>query len=279
MKIIEQFIAGKRGSSYCEDGFIATDHFVAVIDGSTSKSQLPALPDGKSRGQVAMESVRSLLKEVKSTISMAEFCHQATEKLAAAYSLYYKVDILPHMRIHPEDRFCCSAIVYSSYWNEIWMIGDCQALVLNPGEKDAVHLTNDKPYEAQLAQKRSEVLIAALEQGADRNELLQNDPGRKAILPLLVQSMKGQNSEYPVIDGFTIPLEKVLKYDGFTHGSQLVLASDGYPRLFPTLSETEAYLSKYLKQDPLCIGLHKATKGWRPGTDSFDDRTYIRIQL
>ena len=39
MKIIEQFIEGKRSQKECEDGIVVTPDFIAVIDGSTSKSQ------------------------------------------------------------------------------------------------------------------------------------------------------------------------------------------------------------------------------------------------
>ena len=38
MKILESFMQGKLDSvALCEDGFVTTEHFAAVIDGSTSK--------------------------------------------------------------------------------------------------------------------------------------------------------------------------------------------------------------------------------------------------
>ena len=38
MKIIEEFIAGKRKEqSKCEDGYIIKDNFIAVVDGVTAK--------------------------------------------------------------------------------------------------------------------------------------------------------------------------------------------------------------------------------------------------
>ena len=38
MQIIEQYIKGKRPDQrFCEDGWVVTPHFAAVIDGSTSK--------------------------------------------------------------------------------------------------------------------------------------------------------------------------------------------------------------------------------------------------
>ena len=59
--------------------------------------------------------------------------------------------------------------------------------------------------------------------------------------------------------------------------SEVVLASDGYPKLFGTLEESEHYLQKVLAEDPLCISLNKQTKGLMVGNNSYDDRTFVRF--
>ena len=59
--------------------------------------------------------------------------------------------------------------------------------------------------------------------------------------------------------------------------SEMVLASDGYPKLFGTLEESEHYLQKVLAEDPLCISLNKQTKGLMVGNNSYDDRTFVRF--
>ena len=38
MDIIESSIIGKKSPEACEDGMVVTDDFIAVIDGSTSKT-------------------------------------------------------------------------------------------------------------------------------------------------------------------------------------------------------------------------------------------------
>lgn len=63
------------------------------------------------------------------------------------------------------------------------------------------------------------------------------------------------------------------------HGAEIVLASDGYPFLRPTLQESEAALRKLLAQDPYCIRSFVATKGTMLGNRSFDDRAYVRFRL
>jgi len=45
MMIIESKIVGKKSQESCEDGMVVTDDFIAVIDGSTSKTPKHLNPD------------------------------------------------------------------------------------------------------------------------------------------------------------------------------------------------------------------------------------------
>ena len=60
---------------------------------------------------------------------------------------------------------------------------------------------------------------------------------------------------------------------------EIVLASDGYPFLMPTLQESEERLADLLRDDPLCISIYKASKGLMQGNKSFDDRSYVRFTV
>ena len=59
--------------------------------------------------------------------------------------------------------------------------------------------------------------------------------------------------------------------------SEVVLASDGYPFLKPTLAASEAALVEQIANEPQNIRSFIATKGIVEGNKSFDDRTYIRF--
>lgn len=61
--------------------------------------------------------------------------------------------------------------------------------------------------------------------------------------------------------------------------NSVVLASDGYPTLLPTLKESEKALAHHLIDDPQNIGEFVATKGLVEGNVSFDDRTYIKLKI
>ena len=288
MKIIESSIIGKKSSEACEDGMVVTDDFIAVIDGSTSKTPKHLNPDMKN-GRYAMMLISEYIREeLKANASVDEFCQGVT---AYIYNkVYEKLGVEERLKKHPEERLTASAILYSRTRNEVWMVGDCQAII------DGELYENGKPYEEKIARKRVELI----EQGLSPAE------ARKQIEPLLIKAMlSGQNQTYTVIDGFPIYREgvKVVSVSDSSSvqesvpasdsvpcsdsasasdtipssSSEIVLASDGYPFLKPTLAASEAALAEQIANDPQNIHSFIATKGIVEGNKSFDDRTYIRF--
>lgn len=288
MKIIESSIIGKKSPEACEDGMVVTDDFIAVIDGSTSKTPKHLNPDMKN-GRYAMMLISEYIREeLKADASVDEFCQGVT---AYIYNkVYEKLGVEERLKEHPEERLTASAILYSRTRNEVWMVGDCQAII---GGK---LYENGKPYEEKIARKRVELI----EQGLSPAE------ARKQIEPLLIEAMlSGQNQTYTVIDGFPIYREgvKVVSVSDSSSvqdsvpasdsvpcsdsasasdtipssSSEIVLASDGYPFLKPTLAASEAALAEQIANDPQNIRSFIATKGIVEGNKSFDDRTYIRF--
>ena len=281
MRIIESSIIGKKSQEACEDGMVITDDFIAVIDGSTSKTPKHLNPDMKN-GRYAMMLISEYIREeLKADASVDDFCQGVT---AYIYNkVYEKLGVEERLKEHPEERLTASAILYSRTRNEVWMVGDCQAII------DGKLYENGKPYEEKIAQKRVELI----EQGLSPAE------ARKQIEPLLIEAMlSGQNKNYTVIDGFPIYREGVkvvaLKTKPVSSSietyfqeqtkpvsspNEVVLASDGYPFLKPTLAESEAALAEQIAHDPQCIHDFIATKGLVAGNKSFDDRTYIRFRV
>ena len=306
MKIIESSIIGKKSPEACEDGMVVTDDFIAVIDGSTSKTPKHLNPDMKN-GKYAMMLISEYIREeLKADASVDDFCQGVT---AYIYNkVYEKLGVEERLKEHPEERLTASAILYSRTRNEVWMVGDCQAII------DGKLYENGKPYEEKIARKRVELIA----QGLSPAE------ARKQIEPLLIKAMlSGQNQTYTVIDGFPIYREgvKVVSVSDSSSvqgsvsssdsssvqdsvsssdscsvqdpvscsgsasasdtipssSSEIVLASDGYPFLKPTLAASEAALAEQIANDPQNIHSFIATKGIVEGNKSFDDRTYIRF--
>lgn len=272
MKIIESNIIGKKSQEACEDGLVMTDDFIAVIDGSTSKTPKHLSPDMKN-GRYAMMLISEYIQqEMKADATVDEFCEGIT---AYIYNkVYLPMGIEEQLRLHPEERLTASAIIYSNQKKEVWMVGDCQAII------NGKLYDNSKPYEQEIAARR----VALIQQGMTPAE------ARKSIEPLLIEAMLGgQNKTYAVIDGFPIYREGVWVVSLKEHSSrdtlfsasnrsqEIILASDGYPFLKPTLAESEAALEHLIANDPQCIHDFIATKGLMAGNKSFDDRTYIRF--
>ena len=288
MKIIESSIIGKKSPEACEDGMVVTDDFIAVIDGSTSKTPKHLNPDMKN-GRYAMMLISEYIREeLKADASVDDFCQGVT---AYIYNkVYEKLGVEERLKKHPEERLTASAILYSRTRNEVWMVGDCQAIIAGKLYE------NGKPYEEKIARKRVELI----EQGLSSAE------ARKQIEPLLIKAMlSGQNQTYTVIDGFpiyregvkvvsvsdscsvqdpvpasdSVPCSGSVSASGTisVSSSEIVLASDGYPFLEPTLAASEAALAEQIANDPQNIRSFIATKGIVEGNKSFDDRTYIRF--
>lgn len=277
MKIIEQSIIGKRSQELCEDAIVVTDDYVAVIDGSTSKT-------GGASGLLAAQLVSEVIRTMPAEADMRQFIRLANEAFQRRYRACYSEEEILRMQTQPEYRWTCSVVVYSRHEHALWMIGDCQALV-----GDTLY-TNDKPYESVLAAQRADYARELLASGRETiDSLRQHDTARDRIIPAMLEEMKHQNGTYSVLDGFPVAMHNVRHISlgenttplpsGEGLGERLILASDGYPRLFPTLAETEQYLRQVLTDDPLMITLHPATKAWMEGNQSFDDRTYVRFEV
>ena len=132
MTITEHFICGKHTAADCEDGIVVNNDFAAVIDGSTSKTPTRLEPSMK-HGRFAMD----------------DFCRGITLRFAEEYD---KRGITERMAEHPEERLTASAIIYSNSKKEVWMVGDCQAII------DGTYYDNSKPYEQEIAMQRAALI-------------------------------------------------------------------------------------------------------------------------
>ena len=268
MQIIEKSVIAKNPKKKSEDGIVVTDDFVAVIDGSTSKSDYRH-SWLHSNGRHAMMLVSRYIRRMPKTTSSEEFMRGVT----AYIRKHYKKSMLQRLAEHPEDRLTYSAVIFSRLNREVWMIGDCQCLI--NGEL----FDNPKPAEAELAAMRAKEVQRLLAERMTVDELLRNDIARPVIIPRMLETMREQNVTYSVVDGFHIPRQHVRTVTLDFRPWEIVLASDGYPFLCPTLAESEQRLSRQREEDPLNIGTFQATKCFRPGFNGFDDRTFIRFRV
>ena len=278
MKIIEEFQMPAAEWKLSEDMLYADANFAAVIDGATPKGH--RLWRGRSSGRMAAETLCGVLEGLSPGAAVEDFvaaCNAAFRKVYREHGCERSV------YLEPCERITASVAVYSCRRREIWLVGDCRFAV------NGVNYDNVKSIDRVLGQIRADINKYWLGKGISEDMLRADDRGRKAIGNLLREQCFFQNRtdgsefDYCVVDGFTPeriscrPTAQLPVCMKIPAGSELVLATDGYPAVKRTLAESEKMLAQSLREDPLCIFGNVQTKGVAPGAESFDDRTYMRL--
>ena len=225
-----------------------------------------------------MQLISRYIRRMPKTTTCEEFLRGVTSYIRK----HYKKSMMTRLQQHPEDRLTASVIVFSRVCREIWMVGDCQCMLIDSQQAmaDGQYIDNPKPYEAELAAMRADEVRRQLAEGKTTDELCRNDTARPVIIPRMIETIQQQNITYSVVDGFPIDRSHVRKISLDFQPWEIVLASDGYPFLCPTLAESEQRLKEQRQNDPLNIGpAFQATKAFHPDNVSFDDRTYIRFRV
>jgi hypothetical protein len=270
VEVVEKSIVSKtENPEDCEDGLVVTEDFAAIIDGATDKSGRRY--NDLTGGRFAMLIVADALNELPAQID----AHNAVDQFSAVLNRRLQTDLLP-----AEDLPSAVATIYSAARREIWQIGDVGFWFAGrPIEQPR------KRVDQVNSAMRAAVLKAELLSGASLDDLADRDPGREAILPLLTRQGRFANNlsagelAYAALDGRTVPDELISVEPVPDDVVEVVIASDGYPLILPTLAEAEIALAELLIADPLCIDQLSGTKAPSSGKRSFDDRTYLRFAI
>ena len=265
--VTESFVKSKSTPEKCEDCLVVTENFIAVIDGVTSKSDFRY--DGKTTGRIAAEILEALFQNLQEKATLHQMLEEANRRFAA----FYASVSFPYDKRKVGLQAVCA--VYSKYYQEIWMIGDCQVSVdgnvyLNSGRVGNL-LSDFRSLILHIREKKKELRD---------EEILQ---ARELLIPWMLDAavfMNDDTTEYGFarINGEKIPdslLRTISLEPNISH--EIVMTSDGYPEVKQSLAEAERCLEEVCKADPHCYKSYKSTKGIQKGNTSFDDRTYIRF--
>lgn len=272
LKVLEQFAKAKAGDTQMEDAIVVATDFCAVFDGSTSKSS-QLTTGGNTTGCEAAKILSKAITMLPADAT-ATTCADILTSYIAAY--YEQNDLIEIICRKPEKRLTATAAVYSVSRSEVWLFGDCQCRI------QGCTIKNNKKIDTILAIIRGDILKYLLNNGYQIETLRRKDLGRKFIFNALRDQCAFQNQStenpfaYPVIDGTPIRHEQIQIIHIQPH-SDVILASDGYPMLGNTLTETEQMLQENNLKDPLCIFQNPQTKGISYDADSFDDRSFLRF--
>lgn len=274
--VTDTYIQSKNGQHEdCEDMIHLSEHVIAVIDGATSKTH--DRWDGKTGGRQAAEIIDATLHQMPPDCT----ARQAADRLTSAIRAFYTAnDLAMQVVANPARRLTASVVAISLFQQEIWSIGDCQFMLGD--QLFAVKKKVDEVIEEARAFFLESEMVA---RQMTVEDLLQYDTGREFIQPFLERQYRFQNHPhagpfcYAAVDGFPIPDAGVVVERIPDDVTQIVLASDGYPFLRSSLSESEQMLAELLQRDPLLFREYKSTKGLVSGHVSFDDRAFVQVQL
>ena len=257
-------VARAKGSSNL-DRLVTTPHVAAVIDGTTGKPWHPVEMTG---GGVA-DQIVAVLAGLTGNESFEDVVTRMTAAVAAA-----KAEV---GYSHSQGGAATVAAVLLDA-RVVLRVGDPWVRIgedMHPPRLRA---------ERAVAGARALISAHALSTGISVARLRKDDIAREAALPLLRAAEELRNhptSEwgYGAIDGGPVPNRFIEHWGLPDEAVQVTLASDGYPWLGPDLESSERALAARLTRDPLMIEEAPATKGSPSPEASFDDRTFLRVEV
>jgi len=273
MKVNDSICLGKyNDENKCEDAIFINDNFICIIDGASSKTD--KLFNGKKTGRICKEIIMETIPNISHDATGMTFFNNINKQLE---NWYKKENMYDEANNNPNLRISACMAVYSKYYNQIWCIGDIQILV------DDVLYTNELLIDQVYVDFRITAYNVLKNAGITDDELLKNDISLKFLEPLMnVQNnfQNNSNSEYgySILNGFEL-MNKPFKCIVVANNKNISMATDGYPKIFSSLLETENYLKNILDNDPLCVDLFKHFSGKYEDRISFDDRAYINFSI
>ncbi len=269
-RVLESRLCSKAGNADGgDDKWVVTPHFAAVLDGATDGSD--ATYDGVGAARFVVQLGVQVIEALPPDVT----AHEAVTRMSEAVKTGLRETSPNHAPARPP---CFVFVMYSAARRELWRVGDPQYLLDGQGHNP------EMAVDTVVVKARQLVIQAHLLAGTAVETLRRDDPGREAVKPLLELQTNFMNRAdspygYGAISGGEVPAQfvEIIKVPAETH--EVVLASDGYPQIYGTLRESEAWLAEVLERDPLLTELHLAAKGWRPENISFDDRAYLRLEL
>ena len=257
-----------------EDRIVFTNGFAAVVDGCSNRLGLEY--EGFSPGFIASKCIELAISRFALDVDVFDALRIMNDTIREWYLEHGLLDIV---RQDPRMRISCYFAIFSEYRREVWVLGDCKALVGNN------LITSEKNIDKLHESLRSFFLRAEILKGKSEEELymLQDEiqsftnciSSNQAFFQNSTDSLFG----YSAMDGFYNQFNNLKVYEIPEGIDELVLSSDGYPKLYNNLADSESYLLTQIRQDPLCFKSNLSVKGVCPGFNSYDDRSYLRIKI
>lgn len=267
VKVLEAFQQRKLvDNSYSEDRTFIGETTIGIIDGARG-------PLFRDPGLLAglLGAAANYLSQLDGQTDAQEGVHHLTQ-LAKTHK---DCAGAPAPLSHTGGFVFC--VVHTAR-REVWRLGDCGYAI--DGSDRAAQIE----AESVGAKQRALILRSQVVKGLSVSDVMTNADYDSLIDTHVDAQMHFANQAsdaygFGVINGAPVP-QQFVEVEPIPIGVQeIVVTSDGYPRASATLAGAEALLDRYLREDPLCIGVNMGPKGLGPGRRSYDDRSYIGICL
>jgi hypothetical protein len=272
VRVIERFTEAKVPGAPGEDLIVVTDDYLAVMDGCTVRyPRSSETYGGVTSGRFAVLALAAGIARLASDLDAAEAIAELSQGLRRSLVDH---DLLLDPR--EADRPSASAVIFSRARRQVWRVGDCQFAV------DGRSNIRVKAIDRLNNSTRAACIRAQLLGGVDADWLRRHDVGYEVIDPVVQLQRRFRNLAAPCrfgyggFDGDPVPARYQEIFPVAGSQTELIMTTDGYPTVEPSLERAEARLFQIMHDDPLLIGRYGSTKPWVPGNNSFDDRAYLR---
>ncbi|MEN0066406.1 MAG: hypothetical protein AAGA48_29995 [Myxococcota bacterium] len=227
-------------------------------------------------GRFAAETVANAVRGLPPDVGKEDALERLTDALREEYN---RKGRYTQLSTDASARPSCGVALYSPKKRQVWLLGNCQCLIMYPAGVSEWR-SRIRKLDRVYADARSILLLSSEEKGARRW-----DEGIRQISKLqhrFRNAKEGNRFCFGAIDGFRVHQpnnwERVDVRDDAT---AVILATDGYPVLCETLEDSERQLFNILHKDPQMVGKYPRTKGRQTVAEgsSFDDRAYLKLSL
>lgn len=274
--ILQAFTQGKNPAKISnEDGLVQASNCVGVVDGASAKDS--TLYEGKLSGEFAKDVVVAALSQTTGLESAYQVVARVTDAL---HSEVLRVSGHTPSTRTPALRPSAAFVVFLPHTRELVFVGDCHALI------DTRYISFPQPFEHVVSQIRANYFSSLRMQGHSDEDLVENYQSKawEVIVPAIhwgaeLRNQSGNSVSFSVMDGTEIPRDLIYVLPVAADTRFIAMATDGYTELLNSFESTEIKLHTLIKEDPLCIAALKGCKGVLPGNISFDDRSYLAVEI
>ncbi len=267
-EVVEHYSAPATPGAKSEDCIVVHEHFAAIVSGAS----VPGQPEveGQSAAYFATKILSRAILTLGPGTGPNRFANRLTNVLGAAVEAKGLDDDV----VWPAASVVCLSVPR----REVWRIGT-SAVAIN----SKVHYGTKTVHQAANAY-RAVINAANMEKGMPVSAVRRDDPGAVAAQPIYDAMPYLVNTEgrwgYGSINGSPVPSAFIEVFELPPGPCTVILASDGFPEVRPTLGQTMHRLETLQSEDPAGTDrLWMMGTALSPGDKSMVDLAYLRLSV